>query len=144
VGNFGDGRISAFDPTTGSFVGQLSDNTGSPIAIEGLWGLSFGNGSGAGSLQTLFFTAGIQHEKHGLFGSLTTATAASIATPVPTRTPTAPSSTPTVPSALPSTGEPFPAFPTILLGFAVLGSGLSLRRRLLGRRDDSGDVGRKD
>jgi uncharacterized protein (TIGR03118 family) len=129
VGNFGDGRISAFDPTTGSFLGQLSDSKGSPITIEGLWGLSFGNGSAAGSVQTLFFTAGIQHESHGLFGSLTTAPGASSAS--------------TVPSALPRTGEPVPVASTILLGFAVLGAGLYVRGSLLGRRVDSRESGRR-
>lgn len=74
VGNFGDGRINAFDPKTGSFVGQLQGKSG-PIQIEGLWGLRFGNGGNAGAATTLFFTAGIPGsgsvEDHGLFGALT-------------------------------------------------------------------------
>ena len=44
IGNFGDGRINAFDPANGAFVGSLVDTNGVPIAIEGLWGLKFGNG----------------------------------------------------------------------------------------------------
>lgn len=40
------------------------------MKIDGLWALSFGNGAQAGPLNTLFFTAGIQDESHGLFGSL--------------------------------------------------------------------------
>ena len=71
VGNFGDGRISAFDLNTGQFRGQLKDASHQPISIDGLWGLTFGNGGQAGSTRTLFFTAGIQGEAHGLFGSLT-------------------------------------------------------------------------
>ncbi len=70
VGNFGDGRINAFDPTSGAFLGTLRDREGNPIAIPGLWALRFGNGGQAGDPHTLFFTAGIVHEQHGLFGSL--------------------------------------------------------------------------
>ena len=75
IGNFGDGRINAFDPTTGSFIGQLQGASG-PLTIEGLWGLKFGNGEAAGATDTLFFTAGIPGpggmvEDHGLFGSIT-------------------------------------------------------------------------
>jgi uncharacterized protein (TIGR03118 family) len=75
IGNFGDGRINAFNPANGAFQGQLQSATGTPLAINGLWGLDFGNGIGAGSQNTLFFTAGIGDEGHGLFGSLTPATA---------------------------------------------------------------------
>jgi uncharacterized protein (TIGR03118 family) len=75
VGNFGDGKINAFDPKTGKFVGQLMGKNG-PIQIDGLWGLKLGNGGNAGNTDTLFFTAGIPGlggnvEDHGLFGSLT-------------------------------------------------------------------------
>jgi uncharacterized protein (TIGR03118 family) len=71
VGNFGDGRINAFDPRGGAFLGQLTDGNSQPITIDGLWGLSFGNNGAAGSANTLFFTAGINDEADGLFGSLT-------------------------------------------------------------------------
>jgi uncharacterized protein (TIGR03118 family) len=70
VGNSGDGRINAFNPQTGAFVGQLKDVAGIPIHIEQLWGLAFGNGGGAGGQNTLYFTAGIGYEQHGLFGKL--------------------------------------------------------------------------
>jgi uncharacterized protein (TIGR03118 family) len=70
VGNFGDGHISAFNPTTGAFLGQLTDAAGKPIAIDGLWGLEFGQGGASGNTNTLFFTAGINGENNGLFGSL--------------------------------------------------------------------------
>ena len=77
VGNFGDGRIHAFDPNqltaTGEFeaVGQLHSASGKPIVIDGLWALQFGHGSTAsGPTNTLFFTAGPAGEEHGLFGSL--------------------------------------------------------------------------
>jgi len=70
VGNFGDGRINVVDPHTGDFLGQLRDHNNTAITIDGLWGLAFGNGANAGPTNTLFFTAGIDHEAHGLFGSL--------------------------------------------------------------------------
>ncbi len=70
VGNFGDGRINAYDHRTGEFRGELRDPRGRPISIEGLWGLGFGNGGLAGPADTLFFTAGPDDEAHGLFGKL--------------------------------------------------------------------------
>ena len=80
VGNFGDGRIHSFDPTTltsdGEFeaVGLLHSAAGRPIQIDGLWALQFGHGTNAvganGLTTTLFFTAGPSDEDHGLFGSI--------------------------------------------------------------------------
>ena len=70
VGNFGNGRINAFDLSTDTFRGQLRDSKGKPITIDGLWALTFGNGQTAGPTNVLFFTAGIEEEQHGLFGSL--------------------------------------------------------------------------
>ena len=77
VGNFGDGTINAFNPTTGAFLGTLDDPNGNPIVIEGLWGLLFGNGGNGGATDQLFFSAGIplpgmsDIEDHGLFGDIT-------------------------------------------------------------------------
>jgi hypothetical protein len=62
--------INAYDPTTGAFEGALDGNDGSPLVIDGLWGLTIGNGSAGGSLNTLYFTAGPNGESDGLFGSL--------------------------------------------------------------------------
>jgi uncharacterized protein (TIGR03118 family) len=98
VGNFGNGWINAFDPGTGNFLGSLEDSTGAAIAIDGLWGLAAGSGgsgedgdddsedspivrpglrSNWGSddgdsegSSTIFFTAGIEDEGHGLLGTL--------------------------------------------------------------------------
>ncbi|HYM83202.1 MAG TPA: TIGR03118 family protein, partial [Candidatus Dormibacteraeota bacterium] len=72
VGNFGDGRIDAYDPMTGEFAGVLMWRPGKPIVIDGLWGLLFGNGV-AGSPTTLLFSAGPDREQHGLFGTITLA-----------------------------------------------------------------------
>ncbi len=42
-----------------------------PLQIDGLWGLAFGNGVTAGSATTLYYAAGPDDEKHGLFGKIT-------------------------------------------------------------------------
>lgn len=70
IGNFGDGVINAFDPTTGEWLGSLADTNGNPVVISGLWGIAFGNGKSGGSTHTLYFTAGLNGERDGLFGSL--------------------------------------------------------------------------
>ena len=70
VGNFGDGRINVFDPTTGAALGSLQSSAGAPIQIDGLWSLQFGNDAAAGASNDLFFTAGIEGEAHGLFGDI--------------------------------------------------------------------------
>lgn len=70
VGNFGNGRINAFDPNTGALLGQLKNQKGLIISINGLWGLAFGNGQTAGPTNALFFTAGINDEADGLFGKI--------------------------------------------------------------------------
>lgn len=70
VGNFGDGRISAYDPDTLAFRGQLRTADGAPITIDGLWGISFGNGLLSQPISTLFFTAGSGDEEHGLYGRI--------------------------------------------------------------------------
>ena len=70
IGNFGDGRINAFNPTTGAFLGQLSDSSNTPLTISGLWALTFGNGGQGGSVTTLFYTAGFNAEQDGLFGKI--------------------------------------------------------------------------
>ena len=71
VGMFGSGEIATFDPATGEFEGLLRGRRGKPIQIDGLWALRFGNGVNAGPTTTLFFTAGIDDEQHGLFGTIT-------------------------------------------------------------------------
>ena len=70
VGNFGDGRITAFDPVTNALVGQLTDSSGNPLAIDGLWAITPGNNGSGGGSGLLYFTAGPDGETHGLFGSL--------------------------------------------------------------------------
>ncbi len=70
VANLGDGRINAFNPTTGAFVGALSDATGKPLAIDGLWGIGFGNGVDNQPSNTLFFAAGPAEYAQGVYGRI--------------------------------------------------------------------------
>jgi uncharacterized protein (TIGR03118 family) len=70
VGNFGDGTIHAFDPTSGKFVGTVTNPDGSTFVQFGLWGLAFGNGLSAQPTNTLFFAAGPNHEADGVYGRL--------------------------------------------------------------------------
>jgi len=78
VGNFGNGRINAFrqDEDEWEASGHLKGRNHRAIAIDGLWGIGFGNNDGtnngaAGPTTTLFFAAGPNGEAHGLFGSIT-------------------------------------------------------------------------
>jgi uncharacterized protein (TIGR03118 family) len=69
IGNFGDGRIHAFDSNTGDFLGPVTNTLGQEILIDGLWTLTVGNGTAGGDSSAIYFTAGPNGEKHGLFGS---------------------------------------------------------------------------
>ncbi|MFL5955712.1 MAG: TIGR03118 family protein [Gaiellaceae bacterium] len=73
VGNFGNGRISAYAKRGSKWVykGQLRLADGTPIAIDGLWAIAFGNGAAAGPTNSLYFLSGPSDEKHGLYGSIT-------------------------------------------------------------------------
>ena len=70
VGNFGDGKINAFDATTGAALGALQDTDGNPYVFPGLWALIFGNGGNGGDRNILYITAGVGGLQHGLFTSL--------------------------------------------------------------------------
>jgi uncharacterized protein (TIGR03118 family) len=72
VGNFGNGHINVYSPSTGARLGQLRQPNGRPIVIDGLWGLSFGNGNAAQTDQ-LLFSAGPDGESHGLLGKIVVA-----------------------------------------------------------------------
>jgi uncharacterized protein (TIGR03118 family) len=72
IGNVDDGHINAFDRKTGTFLGALKFSNGKDIAIHGLWALQFGAGSPAnGDKNQLFFTAGPDKYRKGLFGMIT-------------------------------------------------------------------------
>ncbi|MFN2560688.1 MAG: TIGR03118 family protein [Jatrophihabitans sp.] len=67
IGNFGDGRIHAFDPATGEVLGLLRGNSGRPLQIDGLWGLMVGDAVSGGA-DAVWFSAGPDRESHGLVG----------------------------------------------------------------------------
>ena len=71
VGQFGSGKIAAFDPANGKFKGLVRASNHRALKIDGLWALSFGNGANAGPATSLYFSAGPADEAHGLFGTIT-------------------------------------------------------------------------
>jgi uncharacterized protein (TIGR03118 family) len=71
VGNFGSGQIAAFNGFTRQFIGFVRNANHSILKIDGLWSLTFGNGGNAGPATTLYFSAGLNDEADGLFGTLT-------------------------------------------------------------------------
>jgi uncharacterized protein (TIGR03118 family) len=71
VGNFGNGKINVFNPH-GRFIDELDRPNGKPLVIDGLWKLTLGGGR-TSSPDTLYFTAGPNDEKDGLFGTITPA-----------------------------------------------------------------------
>jgi uncharacterized protein (TIGR03118 family) len=83
VGNTANGRINAFDKTSGKLLGQLRDPDGEPVVIDGLFGLEFGNGTASGDRNALYFAAAPDDHRHGLFGSLRVAPDAATAAAPP-------------------------------------------------------------
>lgn len=70
VGNFGDGRINAFDAGTGKFVAALTDANGHELSVPGLWGIAFGNDHANQPHNTLFVAAGPNKEAAGAYGRI--------------------------------------------------------------------------
>jgi len=73
VGNFGDGKINAFDPKTGALAGTLQDQNGNALVNTGLWAILFGNGKSGGDPNTLYLAAGItgtDGKIHGLLAAI--------------------------------------------------------------------------
>jgi uncharacterized protein (TIGR03437 family) len=71
IGNFGDGTINAFDPTSGNALGTLQDQNGNIISFPGLWALILGNGSsGGGDANAIYIAAGGASQTHGLLASI--------------------------------------------------------------------------
>jgi hypothetical protein len=77
VGNFSYAatEINAFDPTSGAYLGTLTDGNGHTLLAgeNGLWDLTFGQGGNGGVPRTLYFVAGLNAETDGLFGAITPA-----------------------------------------------------------------------
>jgi len=95
IGNFGDGRINVFDPSSGAMLGTLTDAAGGmAIRIPGLWGIAFGNGAFSQSPTTLYYAAAPDMKSQGLYGSISPAAAPTPTSPAPTPTSAPPPSSP--------------------------------------------------
>ena len=73
VGNFGDGRINAYDLLTGKYLGTMKEANGDDLVIDGLWGLAFEKDEVPQKesfflADRLYFTAGPSGEDHGVVG----------------------------------------------------------------------------
>lgn len=78
IGNEGDGIINAYDSKSFAYLGQLMDSSGKSLVYEGLWELLTGGTAVAGTTavsggdtSTVYFTAGLHNEAHGLFAGIT-------------------------------------------------------------------------
>jgi uncharacterized protein (TIGR03118 family) len=70
--NISRGRVNAFDPKSGGFLGPLRDANGNPIEIDNVWALQFGQDGGPnGAHNQLFFTGGPNGYANGIFGVIT-------------------------------------------------------------------------
>jgi uncharacterized protein (TIGR03118 family) len=90
VGNFGDGRINAYDPASGTLLGSLGSASNTPLAFPGLWGIAFGNDVDNQPHNTLFFTAGPNNQANGAFGRIDLGATAPVLNAPPVVTLTAP------------------------------------------------------
>jgi uncharacterized protein (TIGR03118 family) len=70
IGNFGNGRIHAYNRFSGQMVATVRTANGAPLVIDGLWGLADGNPT-AGGTDEVWFSAGPDGEAHGLLGTMT-------------------------------------------------------------------------
>jgi uncharacterized protein (TIGR03118 family) len=70
IGQFGDGEILAYDPTTDQFLGTINGMNGLPIVDPFLWSLEFRTGGANVNLDALYFTAGYNNQQDGLFGEI--------------------------------------------------------------------------
>jgi uncharacterized protein (TIGR03118 family) len=71
IGEFGNGDIDVYDPASGSLIDQLKDANGAVISNASLWDMVFGGGGSSGDPGTLYITAGLSNEQHGLFAAIT-------------------------------------------------------------------------
>jgi uncharacterized protein (TIGR03118 family) len=66
VGNFGDGKIHAYDADNGAFLGTVKGTDDKALKIDGLWAIDSGPAT-----NQITFTAGPDDETHGLLGLIT-------------------------------------------------------------------------
>ncbi len=70
IGQFGSGGMTAYNLSTGAWIGNVLDANDLAFKIDGLWALAFGNGTSGGPTTTLYFTSGPYGGNHGIFGSI--------------------------------------------------------------------------
>ena len=70
VGNFGNGEILVYDPTTGAFVSTINGTNGLPLVNPFLWALETRTAGAGVDLNAVYFTAGINNQADGLFGKI--------------------------------------------------------------------------
>lgn len=70
VANFGDGTIAAFDLQSNRFFDFVRGNDGRPLVVDGIWGITFGNGVALGDSDALYYAAGPNGELDGTFGTV--------------------------------------------------------------------------
>jgi uncharacterized protein (TIGR03118 family) len=99
IGNFGDGKINVYDPTTYAYLGQLVNSTGTALSYPSLWDLLAGGtpilnstSVSGGSITSLYFTAGLTNQQHGLLAAINNSTVSG-ATPTFAFSSSAPSAT---------------------------------------------------
>ncbi len=71
IGNFGNGEIDVYDPTTDAFLGTLDGSNGQPLVNDFLWALETRAPGGTFDPNAVYFTAGINGQQDGLFGEIT-------------------------------------------------------------------------
>ncbi len=75
VGNFGNGEILAYDPSTDAYLGTIDGSNGLPLVNDFLWSLDTRTGGANVNTDALYFTAGINNQQNGLFGEIVAAAA---------------------------------------------------------------------
>jgi uncharacterized protein (TIGR03118 family) len=70
IGQFGDGEILVYDPSTDQSLGTINGTNGLPIVNPFLWSLDFRTGGKNVNTDALYFTAGYNNQLDGLFGEI--------------------------------------------------------------------------
>ena len=71
VGNFGNGEILAYNPTSDAYLGTIDGSNGLPLDNPFLWSLETRTGGPNVNTGAVYFTAGYNNQKDGLFGAIT-------------------------------------------------------------------------
>jgi uncharacterized protein (TIGR03118 family) len=96
VGNLGDGKINAFNPSSGAFVAAVADGTGAAFSVPGLWGIAFGNDAENQPHNTLYYAAGTNGYMNGEYGRIDVNASSSPPAPTAPPAPTPPPPSPPI------------------------------------------------